>query len=108
MNVSDAVKDAWLLGTLNVIDAKGPARLVILSDGKVVSDHTLSHPCATLINHELRFAPIEEAEARFDGTASQAKIYDGERRWVLDLEVGTEVAVEQGQTVKVVSGKLRA
>ena len=117
MIVSPKVKTSWLEGTRDTIDAAGQARLVLITGdrdtGSMLSEHPLSVPCGTVKNLTLTFGAIgDDASARTSGKPSWARIYNGARRWVMDLEVGTEVTVpdfiEKGQTVKVVSGRLKA
>lgn len=114
MRLSDALKNSILEGAMKAIDANGPGRLVLIKgrDGPMISEHVLSHPCAKVSKGVLEFNSIEDdPSAREGGQPTWARIYDGSRRWVLDLKVGEEVAVgdvEKGQTVKILAGRLRA
>lgn len=110
MIIRDELREDFLTAIRDRIDAgEDRARLVIISGkregGHVISEHQLSKPCGSVKDCCLYFAPIaEDMSARRRGVPTWGKIYDGNRRPVLDLKVGTDILlntkmVDEGQNV---------
>lgn len=119
IHVSDDVRDGWLEATRDRIDrGPGRAKMVLVAGTRnkwrTLSEHQLSEPCGAVSDCKLTFAPIAPSiSAESGGAPTWAKIFNGAGVWVMDLQVGAEVKVDQaiiekGQTVNIATAVLRA
>ena len=128
MNVSTAIRNAWLDAVKNAIDAgPGPGKLNFYNGSKpttggavttLLGTVTCSDPCApSASSGVLTFSAFtDDANADATGTATWARFTDSTGAFVCDVTVGlsgadiimSSVSIVAGGTIKVSSGMLTA
>lgn len=94
--------------TLRIYSGARPATGAAITDQVLLSEHPLSDPCGSAANGIISFDPItEDAAANADGTATWARIVDGDGTFVMDLsvgEIGSGADIELNTTVFLTGG----
>lgn len=121
MKLSIDAQDALMVSLRDLIDSGDERPRLVICTGKgknehVLSEHYLARPCGVVRDGSLVFGPLSEDDsARIAGVPVCGKIYNGDRKLVIEVEAGKELRltsemkrIEQGQTVGVPSLTIRA
>lgn len=100
VKLSNDVRTAMATAIINAIDANGKGKIIIYDGAqpaspdtavvaqKVLSEHNLSQPCGSAQNGVLTFNAIDEDQfANNSGTATWARILDGNQKAIADASV---------------------
>ena len=92
-------------GYMEIYAGTQPATGAAVTDQTLLGTVTFSDPCAaSLTGGVLTFAGVTGANAVADGTATWARVYDGDGAFVLDMDVGASGAAVTLNTTFVVTG----